>query len=98
MTALHFACEQHKIETAKALVAAGARVDALARFKTSGACPVEVQATPLACAARLGNAEVVAELLACGADPNLGDHSDPVRSAACASLAARGCWLRESGA
>ncbi len=81
MTPLHYACEAGQLPTVRALVAAGARVNDLARVCSAGPfTTVEVQASPLACAARLGHAEVVAFLLESGADPNLGDDSDPVRS------------------
>ncbi len=79
MTPLHIACDGGSLVTARALVAAGASVNALARVKALGASPVEIQTSPLACAACHGHAELVSFLLDSGADPNLGDDSVPVR-------------------
>ncbi len=80
VTPLHVACEAGHLPTVRALVAAGARVDAFGQYSATRAKGdrVEVQASPLACAARHGHADVVAFLLDSGADPNLGDDSDAV--------------------
>ncbi len=83
VTPLHVACEAGHLPTVRALVAAGARVNAFARFKTLGAFPIALQASPLACATRSGYADVVSFLMDSGADPNLGDDSVPVRAPAC---------------
>ncbi len=89
MAPLHFACEAGQLPAVRALVAAGARVNALARYTASrlrDSSQVEVQASPLACALRSGHVDVASFLLGRGADPNLGDESQPVRSAARAPL------------
>ncbi len=82
MTPLHMACEAGDLPAVRALVAAGARVNALAWFKTFGAFPIVLQASPLACAARSGYADVASFLMDSGADPNLRDLTDLVRSSA----------------
>ncbi len=98
MTPLHATCEKGHLPTVQALVAAGARVDALARFEAvrlHDSSKVELQASPLACAALHDYADVVAFLLDSGADPNLGDHADPVRSSAFGVAAAGvSAWWR----
>ena len=59
-TALHYAVHRGNLDTVEALLAAGARVDAVTRYGVR----------PLALAVENGNAAVVRRLLAAGADPN----------------------------
>jgi ankyrin repeat protein len=60
MTALHWAAYQDDLETAKALMKAGANAKAETRYGV----------TPLSMACQNGNGELVELLLAAGADPN----------------------------
>ncbi len=91
-TPLHMACEGGDLPAVRALVAAGAHMDVLARYAVvllhATITAVEIQTSPLACAARHGHADVVAFLLDSGADAELGDDSDdPVRAPVCSLIA-----------
>ena len=59
-TALHWAAYLNDAATSAALIRAGARADA----------PNSYRVTPLALAARNGNADIIGQLLAAGVDPN----------------------------
>ncbi|MCG8469593.1 MAG: ankyrin repeat domain-containing protein [Gemmatimonadetes bacterium] len=91
MTGLHWAAKHGDVEIARALLEAGARVDAGTRIGGH---------TPLHVAARVGRVDVAAALLAAGADPN--DLTDtgasPLHFAASSGSAPTIAALLEAGA
>ncbi len=59
-TALHWAAQRNNLELAEALLTAGAKADAVSRYKV----------TPMALACTNGNAALIERLLKAGVDPN----------------------------